>query len=112
MDRRGMLDTWKSEAYIIQERGKSFNTTPIRTKGLQKINPLMSLAEMKQFSALITKEQLTAVQARTTIFCQCTNILEQTGIAISTAIHNLLENSSVDQTGALKYLQQQILFCL
>jgi hypothetical protein len=35
----------------------------------KKINSLMSYADMKQFPVLMTKEQLTAVQARTAIFC-------------------------------------------
>jgi hypothetical protein len=57
--------------HTLSRRGaKYFNTTPNRTKGLQKkINSLMSYAEMKQFSVLMTKEQLTAAQASTAIFC-------------------------------------------
>jgi hypothetical protein len=47
---------------------------------------LMSYSEMKQFSVLMTKEQLTDVQPSTAIFCSYTNILEETGIVSSTAI--------------------------
>ena len=55
--------------HILSRRGgKCFSTTPNRTKGLpKKINSLRSYAEMKHFSALMSKEQLTAVQAGTAI---------------------------------------------
>jgi len=69
MDRTGMLDTWKSEGIYYPGEGGNVSTTPNRTKGLQKINSLMSYAEMKQFSVAMTKEQLTAVQANTAILC-------------------------------------------